>query len=111
MTGSGPVAVRCPRVRDRGGEGCERIRFSSAILPPYARRSKSPSSETWGVKYDKAVECLIKDRDALLGFYDFPAEHTGSICARRTSSKAHSPRCVTAPCAPRDVSQTRLRSP
>src|SRR5262249_13565416 len=31
--------------------------------------------ETWGVKYDKAVECLIKDRDALLSFYDFPAEH------------------------------------
>jgi transposase-like protein len=27
------------------------------------------------VKYDKAVECLIKDRDALLAFYDFPAEH------------------------------------
>jgi hypothetical protein len=31
--------------------------------------------ETWGVKYDKAVECLIKDRAALLAFYDFPAEH------------------------------------
>ncbi len=31
--------------------------------------------ETWIVKYDKAVECLIKDRDALLAFYDFPAEH------------------------------------
>jgi len=31
--------------------------------------------ETWGFKYDKAVECLIKDRDALLAFYDFPAEH------------------------------------
>jgi putative transposase len=28
-----------------------------------------------GVKYDKAVECLTKDRDALLAFYDFPAEH------------------------------------
>jgi len=41
MTGTGPVAVRCPRVRDRAGEGSERIRFSSAILPPYARRSKS----------------------------------------------------------------------
>ena len=41
MTGIGPVAVRCPRVRDRVGEGLERIRFSSAILPPYARRSKS----------------------------------------------------------------------
>ena len=31
--------------------------------------------ETWIVKYGKAVECLIKDRDALLAFYDFPAEH------------------------------------
>jgi transposase-like protein len=31
--------------------------------------------ESWGVKYHKAVECLIKDRDALLTFYDFPAEH------------------------------------
>src|SRR3954451_21444050 len=41
MTGIGPVAVRAPRVRDRGGEGSERIRFSSTILPPYARRSKS----------------------------------------------------------------------
>src|SRR6266496_2712067 len=41
MTGVGPVVVRCPRVRDRVGEGPERIRFSSAILPPYARRSKS----------------------------------------------------------------------
>jgi putative transposase len=41
LTGIGPVAVRCPRVRDRVGEGPERIRFSSAILPPYARRSKS----------------------------------------------------------------------
>jgi len=26
-------------------------------------------------KYPKAVECLIKDREALLAFYDFPAEH------------------------------------
>ena len=41
MTGIGPVAVRCPRMRDRVGQGSERIRFSSAILPPYARRSKS----------------------------------------------------------------------
>ena len=31
--------------------------------------------ETWGVKYDKPVECLTKDREALLAFYDFPAEH------------------------------------
>jgi len=31
--------------------------------------------EKYGVKYDKAVACLTKDRDALLAFYDFPAEH------------------------------------
>jgi transposase-like protein len=41
MTGIGPVGVRQPRVRDRAGDNCERIRFSSAILPPYARRTKS----------------------------------------------------------------------
>jgi hypothetical protein len=31
------VTVRRPRGRDRVGEGAERIGFSSAILPPYAR--------------------------------------------------------------------------
>lgn len=31
--------------------------------------------ETYQVKYPKAVECLTKDRDVLLTFYDFPAEH------------------------------------
>jgi transposase-like protein len=41
QTGIGPVAVRQPRVRDRGATGTERIRFTSAIVPPYARRSKS----------------------------------------------------------------------
>ena len=29
----------------------------------------------YGAKYDKAVACLVKDREALLAFYDFPAEH------------------------------------
>ena len=28
-----------------------------------------------GPKYEKATACLAKDRDALLSFYDFPAEH------------------------------------
>jgi transposase-like protein len=32
-------------------------------------------AETYGTKYEKAVDCLTKDRDALLAFYDFPAEH------------------------------------
>jgi putative transposase len=62
MTGIGPVAVRCPRVRDRVGEGAERIRFSSAILPPYARRSKS-LEVLIPVLYLKGISTLI----ALLG--------------------------------------------
>jgi hypothetical protein len=68
MTGIGPVTVRCPRVRDRVGEGSERIRFSSAILPPYARRSKSlevliPILYLKGVSTGEFEEALI----ALLG--------------------------------------------
>ncbi len=31
--------------------------------------------ETFKAKYPAAVECLVKDRDVLLTFYDFPAEH------------------------------------
>ena len=31
--------------------------------------------ETYEAKYPKATECLRKDRDELLTFYDFPAEH------------------------------------
>lgn len=30
---------------------------------------------TYGAKYPKAVECLTKDREAMLAFFDFPAEH------------------------------------
>ena len=38
-------------------------------------------------KYPKAVECLQKDKDALLAFYDFPAEHWKHI---RTSNPIES---------------------
>jgi transposase-like protein len=31
--------------------------------------------ETYRAKYPAAAECLAKDREALLAFYDFPAEH------------------------------------
>lgn len=30
---------------------------------------------TYAAKYPKATECLAKDREPLLTFYDFPAEH------------------------------------
>jgi transposase-like protein len=32
-------------------------------------------ADVYRAKYDKAVDCLIKDRAELLAFYDFPAEH------------------------------------
>lgn len=31
--------------------------------------------EKYSAKYPKATECLAKDREVLLAFYDFPAEH------------------------------------
>jgi putative transposase len=31
--------------------------------------------KTYEAKYPKAVECLTKDREVLLAFHDFPAEH------------------------------------
>ena len=31
--------------------------------------------ESYTLKYERAADCLAKDRDTLLAFYDFPAEH------------------------------------
>jgi Transposase, Mutator family len=85
MTGIGPVAVRCPRVRDRSGEDPERIRFSSAILPPYARRSKSlevlaRSSTTSG---STASTCRPASRTSRSACWSSSAPHPR---ARRNSS-------------------------
>jgi len=44
-------------------------------------------AEKYGAKYEKAVTCLTKDRDALLTFYDFPAEHWDHL---RTSNPIES---------------------
>ncbi len=42
QTGIGPIAVRRPKLRDRGdGAGGERIRFTSKVLPPFLRRTKN----------------------------------------------------------------------
>src|SRR3954468_13927701 len=32
-------------------------------------------AQKYGAKYPRAVKCLTKDREALLAFFDFPAEH------------------------------------
>jgi putative transposase len=42
QTGIGPVAVSRVKIRDRGAVGgADRVRFSSAILPRWARRTRS----------------------------------------------------------------------
>ena len=41
QTGIGPVEVCRVKIRDRGAIGEDRIRFSSTILPKWARRTKS----------------------------------------------------------------------
>src|SRR5213075_3043947 len=99
MTGIGPVAVRCPRVRDRVGEGSERIRFSSAILPPYARRSKSlevliPILYLKGVSTGDFEEALI----ALLG------KDAGGLSASLT------PKPVPETCAPNTYASVKFQA-
>ncbi|MBA2258465.1 MAG: IS256 family transposase [Acidobacteria bacterium] len=44
-------------------------------------------ADKYGAKYDKAVTCLPKDRESLLAFFDFPAEHWDHL---RTSNPIES---------------------
>src|SRR5258705_1248615 len=41
----------------------------------------------WAARLRKAVDCLTKDREALLAFFDFPAEHWDHL---RTSNPIES---------------------
>ena len=52
-----------------------------------AERAFDRFVETYQAKYPKATDCLIKDRDTLLAFCDFPAEHWPHI---RTSNPIES---------------------
>src|SRR3954452_8469795 len=44
-------------------------------------------AEKYGTKYPRAAECLTKDREALLAFYDLPADHWDHL---RTSNPIES---------------------
>ena len=44
-------------------------------------------TDKYGAKYDNAVACLTKDRETLLAFFDFPAEHWDHL---RTSNPIES---------------------
>ena len=41
QTGVGEVSIKKPRVRDRGGNNGDKIKYTSALIPAYMRRSKS----------------------------------------------------------------------
>ena len=75
QTGIGAVPVKAPRVRDRAGE----IRFTSSILPPYLRRTKTleallPWLYLKGISTGEFGEALT----ALLG-HDAPGLSAGTI--------------------------------
>ena len=82
QTGIGAVRVKVPRVRDRSGAG---IRFHSALLPPYIRRSKSleallPWLDLKGVSTGDFAEAL----QALLG-PEAPGLSPATISRRKQS--------------------------
>ncbi|MEM6426246.1 MAG: IS256 family transposase [Cyanobacteria bacterium P01_D01_bin.128] len=54
----------------------------SALWEIYRAETKTEAHQafnrfvkTYDVKYPEATQCLVKDKEALLAFYDFPAEH------------------------------------
>ena len=53
-----------------------------------AREAIQDFSQTFSARYPKAVECLQKDEEQLLVFYDFPAEHWQHL---RTTNPIESP--------------------
>jgi hypothetical protein len=92
---SARIGVRAPRVRDRVGQGEARIRFLSAILPPYARRSKSlevliPILDLKGIStgdFEEALAALLrKDAGGLSASTARGSKTLGStsMCAGRS---------------------------
>ena len=61
-----------------------------AAFTAYAARPEAAIdvfADKYGAKHEKAVACLTKDREALLAFFDFPAEHWDHL---RTSNPIES---------------------
>ena len=86
MTGVGPVAVKVPRVRDRGDQA-EKVRFTSSILPSYLRKAKAveellPWLYLKGIStgdFQEALAALLGPMrraqcGGLVAQYDFPAQ-------------------------------------
>jgi hypothetical protein len=67
-------------------------------------------AKKYGAKYEKAVTCLTKDREALLACLTPSPPNTGITCARRTRSRASSPPSGTGRSEPRVRCRRRPRS-
>ena len=103
MTGIGPIAVRCPRVRDRAGQGSDRIRFSSAILPP-TRADEEPGGADpdlylKGISTGDFEEALV----ALLG-QDAGGLSASPLAASRTPGRRSTRAGASATCRPNATS-------
>lgn len=62
-------------------EGAKK-KIHDIYLAPGRRQAQEAFHEfekIYATKYPKAWECLAKDREVLLAFYDFPAEHWGHL--------------------------------
>ena len=60
------------------GKAKEGLREMEIWMAPTRAKAESAADhfvQAYEAKYPKAVHCLVKDREALLAFYDFPAEH------------------------------------
>ena len=73
-------------VRNSGNEKAVAARdWRSQFVP--AEAAIDLLADKYRDKYDKAVACLTKDREAVLAFFDFPAEHWDHL---RTSNPIES---------------------
>lgn len=71
---SGNVLNNLPKsVQPRAKEALHEIWMASTREDAY--KAFARFGEMYGAKYPKAWECLEKDKEELLAFYDFPAEH------------------------------------
>ena len=68
------VLDRLPRVQQVSAESMLHEIWMAATKED-ALKAFGKFAATYQAKYPKAVECLLKDNDELLAFYDFPAEH------------------------------------
>jgi transposase-like protein len=71
---SGNVLDKLPKALQAKGKGM----LHDMYLAPTREEALKAFAlfvESFGAKYPKAVECLVKDKDDLFAFYDFPAMH------------------------------------